>query len=243
MTTDPEAAVAFYKELIGWGTTQWEEGEMPYEMWTVGESAIGGVMALPPEAKEAGAPPHWMAYVSAPDTDATTAEAVAKGAEVLVPAMDIPTVGRFSVIRDPQGAVLALFTPAGDAPGHEGPAEVGEFSWHELAATDQAQAFPFYQGLFGWEAMETLDVGAMGSYQVFGRAGLPLGGMFNKGDAIPGPPFWLFYIRVDDVAAAVARVEALGGQVLNGPMEVPGGDTVAQCCDPQGAAFALHSVA
>jgi predicted enzyme related to lactoylglutathione lyase len=120
---------------------------------------------------------------------------------------------------------------------------VGEFSWHELAATNHAEIFPFYAELFGWNAMETLDLGAMGTYQVFGRAGVPLGGMFNKGDAIPGPPFWLYYIRVDDVAAAVGRVTELGGQVLNGPTEVPGGDMVAQCLDPQGAAFALHSTA
>ena len=61
--------------------------------------------------------------------------------------------------------------------------------------------------------------------------------------AIPGPPFWLYYIRVDDVGAAVERVKSLGGQVLNGPMQVPGGDVVAQCCDPQGGAFALHATA
>ncbi len=241
MTPDPNAAVAFYTGLIGWGTTQWEEGVEPYRMWTVGDTPIGGVMTLPPEAQQAGAPPHWLAYVAVPDVDATTAHAVDQGAEALVPPTEIPTVGRFSVIRDPHGAVLAIFTPAGDAPGHEGPADVGEFSWHELAAIDPAQVLPFYQDLFGWDAMDTLDLGEMGSYQVFGRNGLPLGGMFSKGDAIPGPPFWLYYIRVDDVGAAVERVKSLGGQVLNGPMQVPGGDVVAQCCDPQGGAFALHA--
>ena len=53
-------------------------------------------------------------------------------------------------------------------------------------------------------------------------------------------PHWLAYVTVPDVEAVAAKVTALGGQVLNGPMDVPGGDTIAQCLDPQGAAFALH---
>jgi predicted enzyme related to lactoylglutathione lyase len=67
--------------------------------------------------------------------------------------------------------------------------------------------------------------------------------MFNKTAEMPGPPMWLYYIKVDSVEASVERVKQLGGQVLNGPMEVPGGDQIAQCTDPQGAVFALHSSA
>ena len=57
----------------------------------------------------------------------------------------------------------------------------------------------------------------------------------------PPPPHWLLYAKVPDVEAAAETVKSLGGQVLNGPMDVPGGDRVVQCMDPQGAAFALHS--
>jgi predicted enzyme related to lactoylglutathione lyase len=65
--------------------------------------------------------------------------------------------------------------------------------------------------------------------------------MYNKPREVPGTAAWLYYIHVDDVNERTKNVEALGGKVLNGPMEVPGGDLIAQCLDPQGAAFALHS--
>ena len=59
----------------------------------------------------------------------------------------------------------------------------------------------------------------------------------------PGPPaYWLYYVTVPDVREKIDQVKQLGGQVVNGPQEVPGGDIVAQCVDPQGAAFALHSL-
>jgi hypothetical protein len=75
---------------------------------------------------------------------------------------------------------------------------------------------------------------------MFGQRGETYGGMFNRSPTMP-PPNWLSYVRVGDVKSSVGRVKELGGTVLNGPMEVPGGDWVAQCLDPQGAAFALHT--
>ena len=157
--------------------------------------------------------------------------------------MDIPTVGRFAVIQDPQSAVLALYTPADDASGHDGQPAIGEFSWHELSTSDYAAAFDFYSALFGWVKTETMDMGPGGIYQMYGCVpGQALGGMFNKPADQPGPPAsWLYYVTVLDVHAKVEQVKQLGGQVLNGPMDVPGGDIVAQCMDPQGAAFALHA--
>ncbi len=242
MTTDPEAAQSFYTKLIGWGTQAWE-GPMPYTMWTNNETPLGGVMTLPDEAKQAGAPPHWLAYIEIPDVDETVAKAEANQGEVLAPAQDIPEVGRFAVIADPQGAMFAAFTHTGDAPAKAGPPEIGEFSWHELNTSDHDNAWGFYETLFGWKKLDAMDMGEMGMYQMFTEGGgeIPRGGMFNKPKEVSGPPFWLYFARVDDVDKSVEHVKALGGQVLNGPMEVPDGDRVAQCMDPQGAAFALHS--
>ncbi len=243
LTTDPESATAFYTKLIGWGTTQWEGGEFPYTMWTNGEDSIGGIMELPDEVKAAGAPSHWLAYVAVTDVDATVKQATTLGAKILKEATDIPTVGRFAVLADPQGAVFAIFTAETEPPGHEGPPKKGEFSWHELATTDHEAAFDFYNSVFGWEKTDAMDMGEAGIYQMYGRKGMPLGGMFNKTPDMPGPPAWLFYTLVDDVHKAVEKVKKMGGQVLNGPMEVPGGDFIVQCLDPQGAPFALHSKA
>lgn len=241
MTADPEAAQAFYTEIIGWGTDVWEGADSPYTMWTNGETPLGGVMELPQQAKQAGAPSHWLAYVGTPDTDATVEKATELGATVYVAPQDIPTVGRFAVMADPQGAVFAVFTAAEEAPGHDGPPQVGEFSWHELATTDYEAAFAFYSTLFGWEKSEAMDMGEAGIYQMYGRGGQQLGGMFNKPEEMPVG--WLHYAKVDDVNSVAERVKRLGGQILNGPMEVPGGDLIAQCLDPQGAAFAIHSSA
>jgi predicted enzyme related to lactoylglutathione lyase len=241
MTTDPQSATSFYTQLIGWGTAPWEGGPEPYTMWTNRETPIGGVMDLPEDAKSAGAPPHWLAYIGVPDTEATATKAKELGGQVLHGPVSIATVGSFAVLADPQGAVFAVFTPEEDVPGKEGPPQEGEFSWHELATTDHEAAFDFYSQLFGWEKTEASDMGEMGIYQMYGVSGVQLGGMFNKPAEMPGPPFWLFYTMVADVHAAVEKVKELGGQVLNGPMEVPGGDWIAQCLDPQGAAFAIHS--
>jgi len=237
MTTEPDKAVEFYTKVVGWGTTQWE-GSSPYTMWTNASLPIGGVMQLPPEA---GAPPHWLAYISSPDVDATAEQAESLGAKVLVAPNDVPTVGRFAVLSDPQGAVFAIFMPQSQAPGHEGPPAQGEFSWHELATREQPAAFRFYEALFGWTKTSAMDMGPQGQYQMFGRNDVELGGMYNKGNEIPGPPAWAHYIMVDDINRAAEATKAGGGQVLNGPMEVPGGDWIFQALDPQGAMFAVHA--
>lgn len=235
MTSDPQGAVDFYTRVIGWNTVLWEGPG--YTMWANGETTLGGLRQLPDDAES---PPHWVAYVATPDLDATLGKATGLGAAVMVPSTPIPTVGRFAVIRDPQGAYIALFTADGEAAGHDGPPEVGEFSWHELMTTDHAAAFDFYHALFDWEKDEAFDMGPMGVYQLFSRHGVQQGGIFNKPDEVPVPA-WLYYVRVDDADAAAERVKAAGGQVVNGPMEVPGGDRIAQCTDPQGAMFAMHS--
>lgn len=236
MTPDPARAIEFYTKVIGWGTTAWEGGPKPYTMWTNSSMPIGGVMDVP-----AGAPPHWMAYISTPDTDATVKQAESLGAKVLHPATDIPTVGRFAVLADPQGAAFAVFTSTSQEPGHEGPAQIGEFSWHELATREAPAAFRFYQQLFGWEKTTAMDMGDAGTYQMYGRNGLELGGIYNKPAEMPGPPAWTHYIRVDDVNRAAEATKANGGQIVNGPMEVPGGDWIFNAIDPQGAMFAVHA--
>ncbi len=239
MTTDTDGAIKFYSQVTGWGTQPWE-GPMPYTMWTRGGVPIGGLMVLPPGA---GSPPHWLAYVGTADVDATAAQAVTLGGKVMVPPTDIPTVGRFAVLADPQGAVFAAFKPLPEQPSNDGPPVVGDFSWHELATTDPVAAWSFYQALFGWDKTTAFDMGPMGEYQMYGRNGLELGGIMKKPAEMPGPPSWLHYIMVDDVARVAGVATASGGQILNGPMEVPGGDLVATGMDPQGGIFAVHSKA
>lgn len=237
MTSDPKKAEAFYTKVAGWGTQPFEG--MPYTMWTRDGAPIGGVgQGEPPDM-----PPHWLAYVAVPDVDAAVKQAEDLGGRTAVPGTDIPNVGRFAVLADPQGAVFAVFTPGhgGQGPGPERDPKIGEFSWHELTTTDYKNAFAFYQAMFGWEKIAEHDMGPIGTYFMFGRNGRELGGMFNRSSDMKMPPNWMVYIRVDSADAAAERVKVNGGKILNGPMDVPGGDRIAQCMDPQGATFAVHS--
>jgi predicted enzyme related to lactoylglutathione lyase len=214
-------------------------------MWTAGEQPIGGRARLPEEAKAKGAPPHWLAYVTVADVGAVVERAKQLGGSVLMGPDTMEGIGTFAVLQDPQGAVFAPYAPA-DGPEGEVPApEPGRISWHELATTDHEGAFQFYREVFGWEKTESMDMGEMGIYQMFGPevdVGFSYGGIYKKPPEMPDPPHWLYYIMVPDIDQAVEKVKELGGQVLNGPMEVPGGDQIAQCMDPQGGAFALHAL-
>lgn len=108
MTTDVAAAKAFYTQLLGWTIEDMPMQDMTYTVLKVGDEAVGGMMPMPPQAQ--GAPPHWGTYVTVADVDATAALAEALGGKLIVPPTDIPGVGRFSVLQDPQGAVLSVIT-------------------------------------------------------------------------------------------------------------------------------------
>ena len=241
LTSDMNAAQRFYTQLIGWDTASWREGDEPYMLWMNAQQRIGGLMKLPEEAKASGTPPHWLGYVSTPDIDATVTLATRIGARVLMPATDVPEVGRIAIFADPQGAVIGAYQPLEPPADDEHAPSIGEVSWRELITTDHFAAFTFYEALFGWRRTELMDMGDSGLYQMYGRNGATLGGMYNRPKGASDPVTWLYYIHIRDVAAGVKKVEELGGVVLNGPMEVPGGSHIAQCLDPQGAAFALHS--
>ena len=244
MTTDPEGAKKFYTNVVGWGAEQYGEPSPdmpPYDMWLTANGPVGGVMELPPDAKAAGAPPHWTAYVSVPDVDESLKQAEAMGAHAIVGPMDVPGIGRFALIADPQGATINLFKSANETPESDGPPIQGEFSWNELATSDYAAATDFYSKLFGWEKDQPMDMGEHGMYQIYKRGNIPLGGIYNKGPEMNFPNSWLYYVHVDDVTKRAELVKQNGGQVTVGPLEVPGGDWIVVGIDPQGATFAMHS--
>jgi predicted enzyme related to lactoylglutathione lyase len=234
LTTDTAAAAAFYPKVLPWRT---QPSSMPgYTIWMAGQSQIGGLMALPADA--AGTPPHWLIYIGTPSVDTTAEHAQRLGARVLKPAADIPNVGRFAVLSDPQGATFALYTPGPSGGGMPTPGP-GVFSWHELATTDVAGALRFYGELFGWTKGPGHDMGAMGVYQIIERFGSQIGGMCSvQGPATP--PSWLSYVNVADANRAVAAAKSAGARLLHGPVEVPGGSWIALFMDPQGGAFAVQ---
>ena len=237
VTTDPEAAAAFYSKVVPWKTQ--DSGMPSYTLWMAGKTQVGGLTGLP-ESAEAGTPPHWIIYIATPDVDATVADAERLGGKIVKEPADIPNMGRFAVLTDPQGATFAVYTPPGPPPeGSQGAKPgPGEFTWHELATTDAAAALDFYVALFGWEKGAAHDMGGMGTYQLLSVQGTDSGGVYNlQGNATP--PHWLSYVQVSDCTNATDVAKDAGARILNGPMEVPGGSWITMMEDPQGGSFAV----
>jgi predicted enzyme related to lactoylglutathione lyase len=109
-----------------------------------------------------------------------------------------------------------------------------------LCTPDPEAAFAFYSSLFGWTKGHGMDMGPMGTYQMFQRDGMDIGGMMKQPPNVPAP-FWNYYVEVEEATGAAEKIKATGGQVLHGPAEVPGPMYIVQGMDPQGAVFALVS--
>jgi len=243
MTSDPDAAEAFYRGVVGWNTADAGHPDMRYTILSVGDRGMGGLMAIPVEAARAGARPAWFGYVGVPDTDDFAKRIVEAGGSLHRAPENIPDVGRFAVVADPGHATFMLLTPLPreEVPPRPDPGTPGSVGWHELTSSiGQEVAFAFYSKQFGWKTADLMDMGAMGKYRVFSADGVPMGGMMDKPKDAPVSG-WTFYVNVDGLDAAIARIEAHGGQVLRGPQEVPGGSWIVQAVDPQGAPFSLVS--
>ena len=131
-----------------------------------------------------------------------------------------------------------LFKPLGSDCSPAPTGTPGHVGWHELYAADWSSGFDFYARQFGWTQADAIDMGPLGTYQLFATGGAPMGGMMNKPDSIPSPA-WVYHFNVAEANAAAARVTEHGGRILNGPHQVPGGSWILHCLDPQGALFAL----
>ncbi|MGE0310814.1 MAG: VOC family protein [Lautropia sp.] len=179
------------------------------------------------------------------DVDAAAAQTRILGGQVLVPPQDIPGVGRFSIVSDSQGAVLALSkgTPSDGAepPPPPAPGTPGHIGWHELHTARIDAALAFYGELFGWRKGETMDMGPNGVYQLFatGAQGENADGGMVLQEPGAARPYWLYYVNVASVDTSLARIRAGGGKVLVEPHQVPGGSWIVLAVDPQGAAFAV----
>jgi uncharacterized protein len=240
MTTDVPAAEAFYRNVVGWTSAPFEGSPDPYTIFKRGgQMQVAGLMKRPTDMNM---PPFWAMYVAVPKLEDAVAHINRLGGGELSPVIEVPTIGRLQMMRDPQGAAFYIIQPTSTEERPEAAPEVGEASWHELMTTDAPAAMRFYNQVFGWEPSEAMDMGELGKYQMFNRPHGMIGGMMNKPPAMAQvPPHWLIYFRVPDINVAAERIKANGGQIINGPMEVPGGDWVLNALDPQGSAFGLHA--
>ncbi|WP_298254203.1 VOC family protein [Bradyrhizobium sp.] len=238
MTTNMAAAAAFYRNVVGWGTQEASTSKLPYTLFMAGEAPATGLIELPEEGRRMGATPRWMGYVGVSDVRATVERIKHLGGAVYVPPTDT-NIGLISVVSDPGSASFALIDRMQIRP--QQPTEsgkIGRVGWNELLAADPERELAFYFELFGWQkALGKPDL--LAGYCSFSAGGLVIGGAQKMWPEEPAP-FWLFYFNVDDLDAAIERVEAGGGKAVRNEMDLPSGISVARCVDPQGAAFALQ---
>ncbi len=240
LTSDADAAQAFYATVVGWTAQGSGQPDMDYRILNAGENSIGGLMAITPDMAEHGARPTWLSYIGVDDVDKCVESIQHGGGTVTMPAMDIPGVGRIAMVTDAQAVPFYVMKPAveGDslAFAYDVP-RIGHCAWNELTTSDQKAAWHFYGTRFGWIKDGEMEMGPLGTYD-FIRHGGVIGAIMT---AMPemGPPHWNQYFRVADIDVAKAAVEAHGGTIIHGPNEIPGGDFAMNAIDPQGAHFGL----
>lgn len=235
MTPDPAGAAAFYAAVIGWNVRDAGPPGMDYRLASTPAGDVGGLIKLPDGAPMAAG---WVGYVGVDDLDASLKTLDDAGGKLRMPATQIPGIGRFAMVADPQGVVFYLMQPAGEQPSPAfSPTLDGHCSWNELSTNDQPGALAFYQRLFEWTLGDAMDMGAMGKYQFIKQGDAGFGAVMT---APPGAPTgWTYYFRVADVDAAVAKTLKAGGRIVHGPSPVTGDDNIIIVTDPQGASFGL----
>jgi predicted enzyme related to lactoylglutathione lyase len=222
--------------VVGWNYQDNSQGGQSYGIFRVGDAGVAGLMPYP----EGMSPPFpvWNGYIAVEDVDAMAARIKDAGGTIYRGPMEVPGVIRFAVAGDPQGAVFIIAKGLEARPMPQLPMGTqGTIGWRELFAADWEKDFAFYAKLFGWTKAEAHPM-PHGIYQLFAAGDAPIGGMTNKMPEMPRS-WWNYYINVDAIDAARQRVEKAGGQVVMGPMEVPGGQWILQARDPQGGFFAL----
>src|SRR6185369_421048 len=178
MTPDAEGAKAFYDAVVGWNISEGAPEFGGYRM--IGRSDggnAGGVLPLTDEMQQHGARPTWLGYVSVADVDQAVAAIEKADGKGLMPAFDIPNVGRIAMVADPQGAPFYVMKPI--PPADKPNAQSDVFSvdqpqhvrWNELSTTDQDGAIAFYTSQFGWTQEGDMDMGEMGKYRFIQNRG------------------------------------------------------------------------
>jgi predicted enzyme related to lactoylglutathione lyase len=244
MTSDADGAKAFYDAVVGWDIGEGVPEYGGYRMiGTSDGKSAGGLLPLTDEMQEHGARPTWLGYINVADVDRAVTDIEAAGGKSLMPAFDIPNIGRIAMVLDPQGAPFYVMKPI--PPAGEPNAQSDVFSsdaqqrigWNELSTSDPAAARAFYTEQFGWGTNDFMDMGEMGEYRFIDHQGKRLGALCGL---MPGgQPKWRFYIRVPSIAGAKATAESKGGTIAMGPHQVPTGEWILIGTDPQGAEFAL----
>lgn len=241
----PDLAVAkdFYAHVVGWKIEDSGVPGMEYLILKANGVQVGGMMAPSPEMMEGAKGRPWMGHVHVASVDEIAAKAKTLGGKIYRPAADIPSVGRFAVLGDTTGAAFIIFHPNGEGePAKVADGTPGHIGWRELMSGNWQKDWDFYAALFGWKKAEAMDMGPMGTYQLFETSGGQSGGMMTKSPDDGAMPHWNYYFNVESMAAAMKRASEKGAVFTGKAMEVPGGGFAINGKDPVGTPFSLYSL-
>jgi predicted enzyme related to lactoylglutathione lyase len=247
MTPDPDVATTFYGAVVGWkisAPSPMPDGKDYRGILRDDGGSEGGVLKLTADMQKHGALPVWLGYLHVTDVDAAVKAIEAEGGKTLMPRMDLP-VGKIAMVTDPMGTPFYVMAPIPPPGKPDAKSDVFDTTarqrvrWNELASPDLARAKTFYARHFNFQFNEVMSMGPAGDYCFIDHDGVRLGGMMQSHSV--GPASWLFYFRVDSLAAAQRAIEAGGGKITRGPHEVPGNEWVIAATDPAGAAFGIVS--
>lgn len=235
-TKDRAKALAFYDALVGWETRDVEVGGEPYSLCLLDGKDIAGITRSKAPAQ---VPSHWLPYIAVEDVDAYGNEVVQLGGKLRNEATDIPDVGRFVVVADPQDATFVLYEGVKAYPDELQRPPVGSFCWEELLTTDPEAAVEFYMSLFGY-GHQTVDMGEHGTYHLLTRGDRQTAGIMKMPPMVPHA-HWMTYLATKDVDAATTHAKRLGAQVHVPPTDIPKVGRFSAIDDPTGAAVALFT--
>lgn len=235
LTSDPERSEEFYGRLFGWTVEDPGADYGGYKNFLKDGVRVAGSMR---NDGEGGVPDLWSVYLTVDDAEATVARAVDHGGQVMVPAMDVMSLGRMAVIVDAGGAVVGMWQP-GDHTGFGIYAEANTPSWFELHAREYDTTVAFYREVFGWDAHTMSDTPEF-RYTTLGTDEDARAGIMDSAAMLPegAPPHWAVYFGVDDTDAALSEIVALGGDVVMPAEDSPYG-RLAMAADATGALFRL----
>ncbi len=240
MSPDVDGAKAFYTSVFGWAADDQldDDGNRIYVMFSLGGKNVAGLGGQPPGM--GAMPPVWNSYISTADVAATSERVAAAGGSVMMPAMQVMDAGEMAIFTDPAGAAFSVWK-AGQHIGAEVGNEPNTYSWNELMTRDIDASLAFYSDVFGW-TYDPQDMGPMGTYHVIagGESG-GLGGLMAMPPDLPDqvPNHWGVYFMVADTAATIEAITGAGGQIVMGPMTIPGVGTSATAHDPAGGSFSI----
>lgn len=236
MTSDPDGAREFYGELFGWTSEQ--ESDEKYGGYINFSKDGRGVAGGMKNDGSQGMPDTWSVYLASDDARATAAAATAAGGQVLMPPMAVDPYGTMAILADPTGAAIGVWQP-GDHKGFDAIGEPGAPAWFELHTRDHKAAVSFYQHAFGWNTTDMSDSDEF-RYTVLQSGDAQLAGIMDASSFLPEgvPSNWSIYFQVEDTDKALARVEELGGRVLQPAEDTPYG-RLAAAADSTGATFKL----